>query len=305
MTTKKNALGKGLSALLENYETDVTSKPGLSPEDNNNEHKTLAGKIAEIPLTQIEPNPFQPRVNFEKNALAELSESILKLGIVQPITVRKMGYDQYQIISGERRLRASKLAGLNMIPAFIRIANDQAMLEMALVENIQRKDLNAIEISLSYQRLIDDCNLTQEELSERVGKERSTVSNYIRLLKLPPEIQAGIRDEKVNMGHARALIGIEDKDIQLAIYNEIIDERLSVRQVESLVRSYSLSEKPSKLQTSTKYGLTDQQLMFKQKLSEYINKKVDIKRNNNGKGKIVIPFNSDDDLENIIGSITK
>jgi ParB family chromosome partitioning protein len=217
---KKNALGRGLGALLQNPDTDVTSRGGDS---------ALVGSISTIPIAQIEANPFQPRTHFDQEKLDELAASIRQLGIIQPITVRKLGYDKYQLISGERRFRASQLAGLDEVPAFIRIANDQAMLEMALVENIQRHELDAIEVALSYQRLIEECDLTQEALSERVGKQRSTIANYLRLLKLPPEIQKGIANGEVTMGHARALIGIEDPLEQLQLYKQIITEQLSVR----------------------------------------------------------------------------
>ncbi len=223
---KRNALGRGLSALLENAETDVTTGTATR----------AAGGVTAIPISQIEANPFQPRNEFDKQALEELAQSIKIHGIIQPITVRKVGYDQYQIISGERRTRASILAGLTAIPAYVRIADDQSMLEMALVENIQRENLNAIEVALSYKRLLDECNLKQEELGERVGKERSTVTNYLRLLKLPADIQVGIRDGKLSMGHARAILGIEDADEQMAVYHEIVNQQLSVRKVEELVR---------------------------------------------------------------------
>ncbi|HQW23059.1 MAG TPA: ParB/RepB/Spo0J family partition protein, partial [Bacteroidia bacterium] len=223
MTIKKSALGKGLSALLESNDTDVTSN--LSPAATGG----VVGSIAQIPLEQIEPNPFQPRVDFDDTALGELAASIKEQGIIQPITVRKLGYDKYQIISGERRYKASKLGGLKTIPAYIRVANDQGMLEMAIVENIQRQDLNSLEVALSYKRLIDECGLTQEELSERLGKNRSTVTNFLRLLKLPPDIQASVRDGKISMGHARAILGVDDIDKQLYIYREILNKNLSVR----------------------------------------------------------------------------
>ena len=196
MSTKKSALGKGLSALLENADTDVTSKTGVPGSAG------VVGSVAQIQLDQIEANPFQPRVDFDKEMLQELADSILQQGIIQPITVRKLGYDKYQIISGERRFKASKLAGLTTIPAYIRVANDQGMLEMALVENIQRQDLNALEVAISYKRLLEECALTQEELSTRVGKNRSTVTNFLRLLRLPPQIQASIRDGGLSMGQA-------------------------------------------------------------------------------------------------------
>src|SRR4051812_34249358 len=208
MTTKKPALGRGLSALLENAKTDITTK-------NIGENAAVVNSVATIRVQQIETNPFQPRTNFEETALQELSDSIRQHGIIQPITVRKLGYDKYQLISGERRFRASQLAGLTSVPAYIRIANDQGMLEMALVENIQRENLDAIEVAISYKRLIDECDLTQEQLSQKVSKQRSTITNYLRLLKLPVEIQLAIRNGDITMGHARALINIENADKQL------------------------------------------------------------------------------------------
>jgi ParB family transcriptional regulator, chromosome partitioning protein len=246
MNNKKRALGRGLSALLENPETDITTRNG----GDSNEHvasKPVAGGIAEIEIAQIETNPFQPRTHFEQEALIELADSIRIHGIIQPITVRKMGYDKYQLISGERRFRASQIAGLVKVPAYVRIANDQAMLEMALLENIQREDLNAIEVALSYKRLIDECSLTQEQVSEKMSKQRSTVTNYLRLLKLPAEIQKGIVDKEISMGHARALINIDDKDRQIEIYREVVQNNLSVRQTEELVRGNS-----SKKETAAK-----------------------------------------------------
>ncbi len=206
---KKSALGKGLSALLSGADTDITTNADVTASP------AVAGSVANISIDKIETNPFQPRTDFEEHALKELSESIRQQGIIQPITVRKLGYDRYQIISGERRFRASKLAGLEVIPAYVRIANDQAMLEMALVENIQRENLNPIEIGISYKRLLDECNLSQEQLAEKVGKDRSTVTNYMRLLKLPPKIQAAIRDGILSMGHARAIINVDDVGMQL------------------------------------------------------------------------------------------
>jgi len=231
MNSKKKALGRGLSAILESPETDITS--------TDISGNFVAGAVASIPIQQIETNPFQPRVDFEQEALQELSDSIREQGIIQPLTVRKMGYDRYQLISGERRLRASQLAGLTEVPCYIRIANDQQVLEMALVENIQRENLNALEIAFSYQRLLEECELTQEELSQRVGKNRSTVTNYLRLLKLPAEVQVCIRDGKISMGHARALLSIEDETAQVSIVHQIIENDLSVRDVEEKVRNYN------------------------------------------------------------------
>jgi ParB family chromosome partitioning protein len=288
---KKSALGRGLGALLEDNSTDITSNLSTSGMG------AVAGSISNIPLASIETNPFQPRDHFDQAALQELSNSIKEHGIIQPITVRKLGYDKYQLISGERRFRASKLAGLTEVPAYIRIANDQAMLEMALVENIQRENLNPIEVSISYKRLIEECSLTQEEMSDRVGKNRSTVTNYLRLLKLPPEIQAGIRDQKITMSHARAIINIDDVATQLAIYHEIIDGELSVRKVEELAKG--ALKKPTKNQPFK----TPQSLEIKKvqdTLSSKFETKIEVKTEKNGKGKILIPFMSDDDLNRIL-----
>ncbi|MDO7609227.1 MAG: ParB/RepB/Spo0J family partition protein, partial [Crocinitomicaceae bacterium] len=223
---KKPALGRGLSTLLQNTNTDVTSV-------NN----SPAGSISEIPLSSIEPNPFNPRTHFEKEGLFDLRESILAHGIIQPLTVRKMGNDKYQLISGERRYRASQLAGLEKVPVYIRIANDQNMLELALVENIQREDLNAIEIALSYERLLSECELTQDQLSDKISKSRSNIANYIRLLKLPAKIQLGLKNRLISMGHARALLSLNTEDEQLEMYQEIINSELSVREIETSIRT--------------------------------------------------------------------
>src|SRR5258705_1315305 len=247
MTTKKNVLGRGLSALLEDINTDITLKSESNPDG-----AALAGSITGIPLEKIEANPFQPRSTFEEQALNELAESIREQGIIQPITVRKLGYDKFQIISGERRFRASGIAGLKSIPAYVRIANDQAMLEMSLVENIQRENLNAIEIGISYKRLVDECNLSQDDVSKRVGKERSTITNYIRLLKLPPEIQVAVRDNTISMGHARAIVSVDDPVQQLAIFREIMSKQMSVRDTESAVRNNP--EKKTKKNPDTTTG---------------------------------------------------
>ena len=290
MSNRKNALGRGLSALLENENTDITSQ---SQEISGS---AQVGIVSKLPLSQIETNPFQPRDHFDEQALQELSESIATHDLIQPITVRKLGYDQYQIISGERRYRASKLAGLKEIPAYIRIANDQQMLEMSLVENIQRENLNAIEISISFQRLIDECSLTQEALGDRIGKNRSTVTNYLRLLKLPPEIQMAVRDNKISMGHARAIISLEDSEIQLAIYKEIIDKNLSVRQVEQLSKSYQKTNSSKR----SKAKLSPQLKDIQNDLTSYFETKVRLKQKSNGKGNIVIDYFSDSDLNRIL-----
>ncbi|MFN8166864.1 MAG: ParB/RepB/Spo0J family partition protein [Bacteroidia bacterium] len=294
MSNKRSALGKGLSALLENSDTDVTSKA------NPDSLGSVVGSVAQIPLEQIEPNPFQPRVDFDTDALTELSASIKEQGIIQPITVRKMGYDKYQIISGERRFKASRLAGLKTIPAYIRVANDQGMLEMALVENIQRQDLNALEIAISYKRLIDECALTQEELSERVGKNRSTVTNFLRLLKLPPDIQAAIRDQKISMGHARAILGVDDIAKQLMMFREILEKQLSVRDVESLARETGNKSPGKKKEKELKNQLSFEFSKIQNILTSHFGSKIQLQRANNGSGKIIIPFTNDDDLNRIL-----
>ena len=298
MSTKRSALGKGLGALLENSNTDITSKK-LEGEAK------VVGAVANIEIASIETNPFQPRTNFEEDALNELAASIKEHGIIQPITVRKLGYDKYQLISGERRFRASQLAGLTSIPAYIRIANDQAMLEMALVENIQREELDAIEVAISYKRLIDECSLTQEQLSQKVSKQRSTITNYLRLLKLPVEIQLAIRNGDVSMGHARALINIENEDKKLDIYNQIVLNNLSVREVEDLARGVkaevsSPASKSNVEKSSNKASLSVEQQNIVEDLRAVFNTKVQISKEASGKGKIVIPFKSDTDLKRIL-----
>jgi len=301
MSTKRNALGKGLSALLENANTDITnSKPKMEAEGK------VVGAIANIEISQIETNPFQPRTQFDEDALNELAGSIKEHGIIQPITVRKMGYDKFQLISGERRFRASQIAGLTSVPAYIRIANDQAMLEMALVENIQREQLDAIEVAISYKRLIDECDLTQEQLSQKVSKQRSTITNYLRLLKLPVEIQLALRNGDLTMGHARALINIEDEDKMLDIYNQIVLNELSVRDVEDLARGVKKEiaaapkdGSPAKKATE-KADLSFEQKKVVEDLRAVFNAKVLINRDAKGKGKITIPFRSDNDLKRIL-----
>lgn len=287
--TKKQALGRGLSALLKDPENDIKTA-----EDKNADK--LVGHIVELDLEAIEVNPFQPRTSFNEDSLRELASSIRELGVIQPITVRKLGYNQYQLVSGERRYRASKLVGLETIPAYIRIANDQESLEMALVENIQRQDLDPIEISLSYQRLIDEINLTQEQLSERVGKNRSTIANYLRLLKLDPIIQTGMRDGFLSMGHGRTLINIEDTQTQLDIYEKIIANSLSVRETEKLVRNLQEGKPESKaaapaLPKNIKKSIKE--------FSERLGTKVDVKVAKKGNGRLIIPFSSEEDLERL------
>lgn len=285
--------------MLENANTDITSKNKLEAEGK------VVGAIANIEIAQIETNPFQPRTQFDEDALNELAGSIREHGIIQPITVRKLGYDKYQLISGERRFRASQIAGLTSVPAYIRIANDQAMLEMALVENIQREQLDAIEVAISYKRLIDECNLTQEQLSQKVSKQRSTITNYLRLLKLPVEIQLAIRNGDITMGHARALINIDNEDKQLDIYNQIVLNNLSVREVEDLVRGVKTEIAKPAASAPAKKESERAELSFEQKqivddLRAVFNAKVLINRDTKGKGKIVIPFKSDNDLKRIL-----
>jgi ParB family chromosome partitioning protein len=289
---KKQALGRGLSALLKDPKNDIKSV------DDKNADKVV-GNIIELEIDAIEINPFQPRSNFNEESLRELATSIKELGVIQPITVRKLDFNKYQLISGERRLRASTLVGLTTIPAYIRIANDNESLIMALVENIQRHDLDPIEIALSYQRLIDEIQLTQEQMSERVGKKRSTIANYLRLLKLDPVIQTGIRDGFITMGHGRAIINIDDLDIQTDIYQKIVSQNLSVRDTEALVKNYqeSLKPKPTTKVKSSSYEIDESQ---KKAFSNYFGNKVDVKVAGNGKGKITIPFQSEEDLKRII-----
>ncbi len=292
----KRVLGRGLDAILQSPDTDITSK------DISGNY--VAGAIAEIPLSQIEANPFQPRTDFDKEALDELVLSIKEQGIIQPVTVRKMGFEKYQLIAGERRLKAAKLAGLETIPSFIRVANDEQMLEMALIENIHRQDLNAIEIAISYQRLMEECNLTQEKLSEKVGKGRATIANFLRLLKLPPEVQIAVRDGRINMGQARTLITIEDEELQLKILHNIIENELSVRQTEQLVKELNTSE-PAEKKREPRAKLPEKYKDLPRKLSDKLGTKVNFKRNYKGEGSIVIRFKSDEDLERIVEMLGK
>lgn len=288
---KKPALGQGLKALLENAATDITSK--------ENAHAVL-GSIAMVKISSIEANPFNPRTNFEAEALEELAASIQEHGIIQPLTVRKMGVDSFQLISGERRFRASQIAGLEEVPVYIRLANDQAMLEMALVENIQREDLNAIEVALSYDRLIQECNITQEELSQKLAKSRSSITNFLRLLKLPATIQSGIRDGLISMGHARALVSAGDEARQLALYNATVEEQWSVRQLERIIKDQvAVGESKAAPVKADPAPVTIDQDQFRHVLADRISAKIDIKKASNGSGKLVINFNSDNDLNRI------
>lgn len=291
MSSKKSGLGRGLSALLDSNKTNT-------PEINKTEVTPATGSINEIPVSAIEANPFQPRDQFDQQALEELSESIKSLGLIQPVTVRKLGYGKYQLISGERRFRASQLAGLEKIPAYIRIANDQQMLEMALVENIQRENLDPIEIAISYQRLIEECKLTQEEMADRVGKQRSTIANYLRLLKLPEQIQIALRKGSINMGQARTIINIENKETQVKVFEEIVKGNLSVREVETLVKDIQeKSGKPKKKKEITPQAFNIQKIS--NELTTKFGNRIEVKQQKNGKGSLVIPFASEADLERI------
>ncbi len=285
---RKNALGRGLGALIEDAD---------SP-------RFTVSAINEIDLNQIELNPFQPRKNFDEEALQELASSIKEIGIIQPITVRELDGNKYQLITGERRYKAARMAGMVSIPAYVRKANDQNMLEMSLVENIQRVDLDSIEVAISYQRLIEECNLTQESVSERVGKKRSTITNYLRLLKLPAEIQLGIRDKVISMGHARAMINIPDPETQIEIYRGILRNDLSVRKVEEIVRKIGTA---SEIQSEPKQVEVEHKEYesLRTHLAEFFQTNIELKRNNKGNGRIVIPFKSDEDLERILTILDK
>ena len=290
----RKSLGRGLDSILQSPETDITSK------DISGDF--VAGAIAEIDIDQIETNPFQPRTEFDETALRELAQSIKEQGVIQPVTVRKLGYNKYQLISGERRLRASKMAGLAKIPAFIRVANDEQMLELALIENIHRENLNAIEVAISYQRLIDECNLTQEEVSEKVGKSRSAVANFLRLLKLPAEIQLAIRDGHISMGHARALININDKEEQLKLLQQIIMDEMNVRQTEELAEKAKNPEAKERKQTN----FIPEHFKSKiKKLSQTLNTKVKVKRDIKGHGSVVIDFKDEAEFDRIMEMFSK
>jgi ParB family chromosome partitioning protein len=291
MSQKKSGLGKGLSALLDNsVSVNEFKEIGVA---------TSNAQITTLPVDRIEANPFQPRSEFKEEELLNLADSIRVHGLIQPITVRKLSADKYQIISGERRFRAAQLVGLTNVPVFIRLANDQSMLEMALVENIQRENLNAIEIAISYKRLIDECKLTQEDLGLRVGKDRTTVTNYLRLLKLPPQIQTALRDDKISMGHARAIISIGDPVMQLKIFNEILENDLSVRSVEDIVRGVSKNEKkqPS---ISEKFIKGIEYKHIQKRLEDKFETKIEVKHRKNGSGQIMFTYFSTDDLNRLL-----
>lgn len=291
---KKKELGLGIRALLSNIENQP-------PEEQMETVKELTHTVAMIPVDQIEVNPYQPRKDFDHESLEDLARSLRTHGLIQPITVRRLAENQYQLISGERRLRAARIAGLEEVPAYIRLANDQEMIEMALVENIQREDLNAIEVAITYQRLLDECNLTHEALSERVGKQRSTVTNFLRLLKLPPDIQKGIKEDLITMGHARALLGVENVDLQLSLYKEIVSKGLSVRATEALVRRYREPAKASK-----KFDeLPPDFKQVRDHLRQVLGTKVELKTSAKGSGHIRIPFSSVEDLNRILDVLEK
>jgi ParB family chromosome partitioning protein len=298
---RRNALGKGLSALLND---SVNVQPYNKTKDKDKEASTSAaevnslGSVNEIQLAEIEVNPFQPRTDFDEQALAELADSIKLQGLIQPITVRRINAHKYQLISGERRFRASKIAGLTQIPAYVRTANDQQMLEMALIENIQRENLNAIEVALSFQRMIEECNLKQEELGDRVSKNRSTVTNYLRLLKLPPSIQASIRDGGLTMGHAKAWITIDDPAKQLYLHQHIIQQGLSVRKAEELARE--MQKSPVKKEGKQPEPVSYQLQKIQDDLASKFSTRVKLKVGNKGSGVIEIPFLSEDDLGRIL-----
>lgn len=287
---RKTGLGRGLSALLENAD-----------QENPQVENAGVGSVAMIALADIEANPFQPRTEFDVIALEELKQSIEVHGVIQPITVRKMGYDKYQLISGERRTRASILAGLTQIPAFVRTANDQDMLEMALIENIQRSDLNAIDVAMSYKRLIDECSLNQDALGERVGKDRTTVNNYLRLLRLPEEIQLGIKQGKLSMGHARAMINMESMDDQLEMFNQIVNQNLSVRDVEGLVKAKKANPSTSFTMNGTDWDPEIDRIT--EAFYKKLNAAVHLKSGSKEKGKIIISYKNKEDLERILNLI--
>lgn len=295
---KKQALGKGIRALLNTIDEEIKTTEGAVPPSVSGQN---TGSTIRIPLEQIEVNPKQPRRDFDEDALKELSESIKLHDIIQPVTVVKLNNNKYRLVSGERRLRASKMAGLKDIPAYIRTADDQQLLEMALLENLQREDLNAIEVALSYKRLMDECDLTQEQVSERMKKERSTVANYLRLLKLPPDVQKAVRDGNLSMGHARAIIGLDQVDQQLYVFREVNEKGLSVRQTEQLVKNMSQADKPAA--TNTTSGGVKLPPAFKRiedNIASHFSTKVKLDRKRNGKGSIVIEFYNDEDLERIM-----
>lgn len=291
MAIKKTpALGKGLEALLGNIDTKDSKNKNIS---------SVTAELCYIPIDKIEPNPNQPRKEFDKTALEELAQSIKESGVIVPITVKKEE-NKYILIAGERRYRASKIAGLKEIPAYIKIATKQEVMEMALVENIQREDLNAIEIALSLKALIEECNITQEKMSERIGKSRSTITNHLRLLKLPAEVQLALRNNKISMGHARSLIGLEDEQAQISLVKDIIEKDLSVRQVEQIVNRLKEEEKPQTKNKTTKKTLPEFHKTKKENLIKKLDTQIEITRSQRGKGAITISFKNDEDFQRII-----
>ncbi|MEO1259113.1 MAG: ParB/RepB/Spo0J family partition protein [Bacteroidota bacterium] len=287
----KAQIGRGINALLSSMET---------PEEVV---KELSNTVAMIPIQQIEVNPFQPRKEFDEEALGELADSLKVHGLIQPITVRRLNDKAFQLISGERRLRASKLAGLEEIPTYIRLANDQEMIEMALVENIQRENLNAVEVAITYQRLIEECDLTHEALADRVGKSRVSITNFLRLLKLPPDIQKALKEGILSMGHARALAGVEDLTIQNVVFKEVIEKELSVRATEKLIKSYR--EPAQKKNPGAASNLSGDYLSVENNLKDYLGAKVALKVKPNGSGQISIPFSSTNDLNRLLDLIER
>jgi ParB family chromosome partitioning protein len=291
--TRRGALGRGLEAILQSPDTDITSK------DISGNY--VVGAIANIGIDKIETNPFQPRNHFEEEALNELVDSIREQGIIQPITVRKLGYDRYQVISGERRLRAAKLVGLADVPCYIRVANDEQMLELALIENTHREDLNSIEIAISYQRLIEECSLTQEALSQKVSKKRSTVANYLRLLKLPAEVQLAIRDGSLSMGQARSFINIQSHEDQLTLLREILTQGLNVREVEEKVREIN---KPGRKKVK-RVKLPERVTEMARRIGDGYQTSVQVKRNTKGQGSIVLKFSSEEEMDRLLNLLDK
>jgi len=292
---KKSSLGRGLSAILSNPDTDITSKDASG--------NFVVGAVAELPISFIETNPFQPRDVFEVAALEELKNSIIEQGVIQPVTVRKIGYDKYQLISGERRLRASIMAQLERIPAYIRVADDQQMLEIALIENIHREDLNAIELALSYQRLMEDCKLKMEDVEKKISQDRSTITNYIRLLDLPPEIQVAVRDKKISMSHARTILSLKTPEQQYSVLQKIITENLSVRETEALIQTLQQPVAIIKAKEKKKQSLPDKYESMRQRIHNSLNITVDMKRGRSGKGTITLHFTNDEQLERIVGAL--
>lgn len=291
MAKKRREVGKGIRALLANIENETEKTP-------ESVVKELAGSVAKIPLSQISVNPYQPRTEFVEEALEALSQSIKVHGLIQPITLRRLGKDEYQLISGERRFRASKRAGLEEVPAYVRLVNDQEMIEMALVENIQREDLNAIEVAITYQRLIEECRLTHESLSKRVGKSRANVTNHLRLLKLPPEIVQAVRKRKISMGHARALVGLDDFAFQLGLFRRIVGEELSVRKTEQIIKEYL--ERAKKKPAAKKPSLPAEYRDVQDRISRHFSSKAALKLGKDGKGQIIIHFDNDEDLNRLL-----